>query len=175
MRKYQVIKTSSNFPKIFLFIIWLLMLLPSLAEAQLKPEKPPKPIAITVSLLQHLDFGKIIPSGFSGTVTVPPVGSPSTTGDVFLISSTTPGLFDVEALPGTLISIGFPSSVTLTSSGTGTLNLGGLTSDHSPSFIAISDHTFVYVGGTLDINSLAANPPGTYGGTMLVTFTQIHQ
>jgi len=143
--------------------------------AQKTPEKPPKPIKITVSTLQHLDFGKIVPTGISGTVTVPPVGAPSSTNDVYLFGFTSPGLFDVESLPGTLINIGFPASVGLTRSGSGTLNLRNMTSDHSPSFITSSDHTFVYFGGTLDVQSLAANPAGSYGGTILVTFTQVHQ
>jgi hypothetical protein len=144
--------------------------------AQKKPEKPPVPIKITVNTLQHLEFGKIIPTGTFGTVTIPPTGVPSTSGDVYLISLTTPGLFDVESLPGTLINIGFPSSVGLTRSGSGALTLRNLTSDKAPSFITASDHTFVYIGGTLEVRSiLTDNPAGVYGGTILVTFTQIHQ
>ena len=161
---------------IFLLLIACNLLILQGAMAQKKPEKPPVPIKITVSILQHLDFGKLIPTGTFGTVIVPPVGAPSTAGDVLLISLTTPGLFDVESLPGTLINIGFPSSVGLTRSGSGYLTLKTFTSDHSPSFISTSDHTFVYFGGTLEVRSiLADNPAGVYGGNILVTFTQIHQ
>lgn len=159
---------------IMLFSISCFLLAIPSSVAQKLPEKPPKPIKLVVSTLQHLDFGKIIPTGFAGYVTVPPSGVP-TTSNAFLISLTTPGLIDVESLPGTLIQIGFPANATLTSSGSNTLNLRNLTSDHSPSFISTVDHTLVYFGGTLDVNLIGVNPAGSYGGTLLVTFTQIHQ
>ncbi|MCE1199065.1 MAG: DUF4402 domain-containing protein [Marinilabiliales bacterium] len=159
--------------RVILAITWML-LFPVWVSAQKLPEKPPIPVKLTVSTLQHLDFGKIIPTGVAGSVKVPPSGIP-VIQNVFLISIPTPGLIDVECLPGSLINISFPSIVTLTRSGPGTLDLINLISDHSPSFITKSAHTFVYFGGTLQVNTLSANPGGSYGGSIPVTFTLIHQ
>ena len=150
------------------------------SQAQNKPEKPPKPIKLTVYTLQHLEFGRIIPMGSPGYVTVPPSGVP-TSNSVILLSSParTPAIIDVESLPGTRIQIGFPSSVTLTCSGVGTLNLRDLTCEPgglSHSFISdAGGNTRVYIGGTLDVNLISVNPAGSYGGTFTVTFTQIYQ
>jgi hypothetical protein len=154
----------------------LAILFPQIAQAQV-PEKPPKPIKITVSTLQHLDFGSIVATGTYGYVTIPPTGAPSTFGDVYLLGLTTAGLFEVESQPGTLITIAFPTSVNLIG-GTpaGTLVLKDLISDHSPSFISTSPSTFVYFGGKLEVRTIISdNPPGDYSGTIMVTFTQIHQ
>jgi hypothetical protein len=154
----------------------LTVLFPMVSRAQV-PEKPPKPIIITVSALQHLDFGKIVATGTYGYVTVPPIGAPSTFGDVYLLNLTTPGLIEVESQPGTLITIGFPVNVTmLGGTPAGSLNLTDFTSDHSPSFISTSTSTFVYFGGKLEVRTIVSdNPPGDYSGNILVTFTQIHQ
>ncbi len=172
-------RTGTAKIKSILFLLLCLVLtalFPQLSHAQV-PEKPPKPIIITVSTLQHLDFGRIVATGTYGYVTVPPIGAPSTFGDVYLLNLTTPGLIEVESQPGTLITIGFPLNVTMIG-GTpaGSLNLTDFTSDHSPSFISTSASTFVYFGGKLEVRTiLSDNPPGDYSGNILVTFTQIHQ
>jgi len=165
--------------KHYLFLLCcltIIVLVPQYAQAQV-PEKPPKPIKITVSMLQHLDFGRIVATGTYGFVTIPPTGAPSTFGDVYLLGLTTAGLFEVESQPGTLMTIGFPTSVNLIG-GTpaGSLVLKDFTSDHSPTFISTSTSTFVYFGGKLEVKTiLSDNPPGDYSGTILVTVTQIHQ
>lgn len=176
MRNQHTTMMTSKWLGIFVLFTCCNIFILQQVYGQKKPEKPPVPIKITVSTLQHLDFGKIIPIGTFGTVIVPPVGAPSASGDVYLISLTTPGLFDVESMPGTLINVGFPTSVGLTRSGTGSLTLKSFTTDHASTFITNSDHTFVYFGGTLEVRSIVTdNPAGSYGGTVLVTFTQIHQ
>lgn len=142
---------------------------------QVKPENPPKPIVVTVSTLQHLNFGTFIQSGNNGTVTVTPQQLRSATGSIILpnmSSIVTAALFDVEALPGTLITIvnGPDASLSGSNSGSITLKVGD-SSTGSP-FITRSDHTEVFIGGTLTVGPLAANPAGNYSGQFTVTFIQ---
>ncbi len=151
-------------------ICTFLISIPTLAQ-----EKPPKPIVVTVSTLQHLSFGKFIQTGTNGTVTVTPQGGRMASGSVILptmFSVISPALFEVEALPGTLITINNGPDVTLTSSEGGILILKvGEASTGSP-FIVNNDHTDVFIGGTLTVGPMAANPAGDYGGTFEVTFIQ---
>ena len=138
-------------------------------------EQPPKPIVVTVSTLQHLSFGTFIQSGASGTVTVDYTGSRTATGSVILpgmFSIVTPALFQVTALPGTLITIVNGTTATLTGSNGGSIILDlGQSSKGSP-FITTGSSTDVFIGGTLTVGSLAANPAGLYNGTFTVTFIQ---
>ncbi len=138
-------------------------------------EKPPKPISVTVSTLQHLNFGTIIPSGSSGgSVTVDNNGIRSSLGQIILPPVGTfcsPALFEVTALRGTLITI-VTSPATLTGSAGGTLSLTPGTPSTGTPFVARGTTTDVYIGGTLAIGSLIANPAGYYSGTFTVTFIQ---
>jgi hypothetical protein len=156
---------------LFLFFGILLFYFPVLGQ-----EKPPKPIIITVSTLQHLEFGTIIPSGPSGgTVTVDYNGARSSLGQIILPPTGTfcsPALFDVTALPGTLITIVNGPDTSLSGSNTGSVTLKvGPSSTGSP-FIATGTNTNVFIGGTLVVGSLSANPAGFYSGSFTVTFIQ---
>lgn len=138
-------------------------------------EKPPKPIAVTVSTLQHLNFGTIIPDGTSGgSVTVDYNGFRSSLGSIILPPIGTfcsPALFEVTALRGTLITISSPPS-TLSGSHGGTMTLTlGTPSTGSP-FVVRGTTTDVYIGGTLSVGPLSANHAGLYSGTFTVTFNQ---
>ncbi|MGE5393338.1 MAG: DUF4402 domain-containing protein, partial [Candidatus Saccharibacteria bacterium] len=60
----------------------------------------------------------------------------------------------------------------LTGSNGGTLTLKiGDSSTRSP-FITRSQYTDVFIGGTLIVGPLTANPAGAYSGTFQVTFIQ---
>lgn len=149
----------------------LVFILP--AEAQ---EKPPRPITVTVSTVQHLSFGSFIQSGTNGTVTVDYNQSRTATGSIILpnINSLfTPALFIVDAEPGTLITIVNGPAATLTGSAGGTLTLQvGPASTGNP-FITRSQTTDVFIGGTLTVGPIVgANPAGVYNGTFTVTFIQ---
>ncbi len=135
-------------------------------------EKPPKPITVKVRNYQPLAFGTFIQGGNYGTVLITPQGARSATGSIFLMSSTfSPALFDIESIPGTIITIRNGVNATLTG-GTGTLVLEiGDSFPQSP-FITTGEHTTVTIGGTLIVNSLSANPAGPYSGTFEVTFDQ---
>jgi hypothetical protein len=144
------------------------------AKAQ---EKPPRPITVRVSTARHLQFGSFIQTGNNGTVTVDYSSARSATGSIILpnISSSafpTSALFIVDAEPGTLITIFNGSDAILTGSNSGTLTLKiGDSSTGSP-FITQSQYTDVFIGGTLIVGPLSANPAGSYSGTFTVTFIQ---
>ena len=145
------------------------------AFAQRIPEKPPRPISVKVSTIQHLNFGTIVPNGDSGgTVTVDYNSVRSYIGQIILPPSGywSPALFEVTALPGTLISIVYGAVTTLGGSNSGSLTLTlGLPST-GDQFIARSTLTDVFIGGTLTIKSLSVNPAGFYSGTFTLTFNQ---
>jgi hypothetical protein len=154
------------------FILVCMFLFVLQSEAQ---EKPPRPITVTVSTAQHLRFGSFIQSGVNGTVTVTYDGFRTATGSIILpnmSSIVTPALFIVDAEPGTLITILNGPTATLTGSNGGTISLElGASSTRSP-FITRSQYTDVFIGGTLTVGSLQANPAGFYNGTFQVTFIQ---
>jgi len=141
-------------------------------------EKPPRPIAVVVSTAQHLNFGTIIPTSINGgSVTVDFDNSVSSIGDVLLLHSydCRPALFIVDAEPGVLINIVCEANPTLSNGGfTMQLNLGTPNIDlqSGSQFITTKKTTYVYIGGTLTVRSLASNPAGEYNGTFLVTFNQ---
>ncbi|MEI6679791.1 MAG: DUF4402 domain-containing protein [Mariniphaga sp.] len=153
-----------------LTICLVVLFLPVIAQ-----EKPPKPISVQVSTLQHLNFGTFIQTGSSGTVTVTYDGARSATGGVILPNTgafSSSALFEVTALPGTLITIMNGPNAILTGSNSGTLVLQpGESSTRSP-FIATTEITNVFIGGTLIVGSMSANPAGEYSGTFQVTFIQ---
>ena len=137
-------------------------------------ENPPKPILVTVSTLQHLDFGRFCYGDGSGTsVIIYPEGMRSSTGNIILLSSNfSAALYDVESIPGTIITIANGPDATLTGSNGGTLTLHiGDSYPHSP-FITTGKHTTVTIGGTLIVGVIGANPAGSYGGTFSVNFIQ---
>jgi len=141
-------------------------------------EQPPKPVTVNITAvenLQQLTFGRIIPSDLGGEVTIPAaqMSVPIYTG-VILLDVTYPALFEVHAIPGTLITIDIVTPTTLVSNGV-PLILENLVSSTGSPFITITDPTDVYIGGTLKVGSIDANPSGTYPGLIEVRFTQIQQ
>lgn len=144
------------------------------AQAQ---ERPPRPVTVRVSTAQHLQFGSFIQAGSYGTVTVDYTGARTASGSVILpnISASafpTAALFIVDAEPGTLITILNGPDAILTGSNGGTLTLKiGDSNTRSP-FITRSQYSDVFIGGTLIIGTLSANPAGSYSGTFQVTFIQ---
>lgn len=140
---------------------------------------PPRPVIITVNNSQPLAFGAFTPGAVGGTVTVTPDGGTrSSSGTVILLNMGliyTPAMFYVRANPGTVISLlsGPPSTISGSNGGTLTLQTDG-TWPASPFVISVpwQQQTTVLVGGTLTVGTIAANPPGSYSGTIDVTFVQ---
>ena len=140
--------------------------------------QPPRPISVSVNPAQPLSFGAFFHGPLGGTVIVLPNGTRSVTGDVgqaslgFVYS---PALFEVEGLPGTVVSILNGPDVTLHGSNGGTMNLHiGSSSPSSPFIIATTppSRTLVNIGGTLTVGGPSANPPGAYSGTFNITFME---
>ncbi|NEW82364.1 MAG: DUF4402 domain-containing protein [Mariniphaga sp.] len=144
-------------------------------------EKPPRPIEVkikSVNTLQGLNFGIIAPSSSDGFVTIPPsFPGPRAWSNVVLLAGGTysPALFEVLAIPGTLITIELPTSVFLSNSPTGSLEITELVSSTGSPFITTGDITSVYIGGKLNVKTISFQPPGNYGGSIVVKFTQIQQ
>lgn len=146
--------------------------------AALGPENPPRPVVIYVNPAQGLQFGAFYQGALGGTVIVYPNGSRSTTGSVIQTNqgiSFSPAIFEVDAEPGTLVTIVNGPDVTLTGSNGGTINLQIGNSDPASPFIATQTspgRTQIRIGGTLTLTSPLANPPGNYSGSFSVTFIQ---
>ncbi|BBE16253.1 hypothetical protein AQPE_0390 [Aquipluma nitroreducens] len=127
-----------------------------------------------VSTYQNLNFGTFCYGSGSGTtVTIDPFGARSSTGDIILIgSSFSAALYDVEAIPGTIVNIVNGPDAILTGSNGGTMTLHIGNSNPQSPFVTTGAHTAVNIGGTLQVGSSVANPSGIYGGTFSVTFIQ---
>lgn len=137
-------------------------------------EQPPKPIQVTVSIMQNLSFGSFCAgNGIGTTVVITPENIRDKTGNIVLLGSVfSPALYDVEAIPGTIINIVNSPNVILNGPSLGTLTLQiGDSYPRSP-FIASGEHTWVTIGGTLIIGSSLTTPAGAYSGEFTVIFMQ---
>lgn len=166
----------TGFLKRLLMPLCVLVFMITLYGSAKAQEQPPKPIKVEVRTSQHLSFGTFIQAGNYGTVTVSPNGVRSATGDIILpmmSSVITPALFDVKAIPGTIITIQpIPDASLTTSNGVTPLTLHFDSFSYQSPFITTGINTEVRIGGTLIVNSLLANPAGDYSGTFEVTFIQ---
>lgn len=139
---------------------------------------PPKPVAVYVSPSQGLNFGAFFQGVTGGSVIIYPDGSRSVTGDITQANLGIPfsaAIFEIEANPGTLISILNGPDVTLSGSNGGSMTLHIGSSDIGSPFItrAMSpSRTQIKIGGTLTVGNSLANPSGNYSGTFSITFMQ---
>lgn len=143
-------------------------------------ELPPRPISVTVSEAQSLNFGAFCTPSSGGSVVLYPDGTRSAAGDIVLISlgySFSPAMFDIVANEGTIISIlsgvGTESTIQSMSGETMTLQVGD--SEPASPFIITENPpavSQVTVGATLIVGNNIDNPPGEYSGTFTVTFVQ---
>jgi hypothetical protein len=142
------------------------------------PESPPRPITATASIPQNLSFGAFYHGNTGGSVIIFPNGSRSSTGDVVLLTMGyffSPGLYEVVANPGTIISILNGPDAILTGSNGGLLRLK-IGDSYPPSPFVMStmppNATQLMIGGTLIVENPLSNPPGNYSGTFDITFVQ---
>lgn len=137
---------------------------------------PGDPGAIYVYMYQHLKFGAFVQGASGGTVTVSNSGSRSATGTVVLMNqggSFFQTIIDVEAVPGSLISITNGPNAILNGSNGGTMELEiGDSDPPSPFNVSIPPpgRTAVNIGGTLTVGNSGTSPPGTYTGVFYITF-----
>jgi hypothetical protein len=155
----------------------LLLIAITMITASLSAQEwPPIPIEVTPTG-QELSFGSFTMGAIGGTVTVPPAGIRSSTGDVILLtfSSYSSAGFEILSNPGTLISILNGPDVVLPGSNGGSLLLTiGATDPVSPFVTNVIPPvtTELLIGGTLTVGNIVANPAGSYSGTFQVTFIQ---
>jgi hypothetical protein len=152
-----------------IFICTILLGIPANAQ-----EDPPKPIVVTVSTIQFLNFGSFCAGdGFGTSVIIFPSGIRTYSGNIILLSSSfSAALYDVESIPGTIVTISNGPDAILTGSNGGTLTLEIGDSYPISPFITTGVHTAVTIGGTLIVGPPGDNPSGAYGGTFSVTFIQ---
>ena len=156
-------------------VAMILLLFSCTLKAQ---EAPPRPIGIYVNPAQGLVFGAFFQGVTGGSVIIYPDGSRSVTGDIIQANlgiPFSPAIFEVDANPGTIISILNGPDATLTGSKGGTLRLhigNASTGSQFVSTILPPARTQVRIGGTLTAGNALANPAGVYSGTFSVTFIQ---
>jgi hypothetical protein len=162
--------------KLVIAIVTILLMSASFeASAQVNP---PHPISVYVNPAQGLNFGAFFQGVIGGSVIIYPTGSRSVTGDIVQASlgfSFSPAIFDIEANPGTVISIMNGPDVQLSGSNGGLLTLHIGPSDLGTPFITTAvppSTTTVRIGGTLTVGSPISNPAGSYSGYFSVTFNQ---
>lgn len=147
------------------------------ADAQ-TPPAPPRPINVYISPTQGLIFGAFFQGVTGGTIILYPDGSRSATGDLVLAGlgvPFSPAIFEIDANPGTVVTILNGPDVTLNGSNGGTIRLHiGSSSPSSPLITTAVPPamTQVRIGGTLTVGPPLANPSGSYSGTFTVTFIQ---
>ena len=153
----------------------LLLLNSFSAKAQ---EMPPRPIAVYFNPAQGLVFGAFFQGSSGGTVTVASDGSRSVTGDIIqatLGAPFSPALFEIDADPGTIVSILNGPDAVLSGNNGGILTLHIGSSNTGSSFITTAappGRTEVRIGGTLTVGNAISNPSGDYSGTFSITFIQ---
>ena len=167
-------KSTEDRSLIFLFceiLMFLMIRLPLFSQ-------PYPPFPLQVFTISDINFGAFTQGISGGTVIISPDGSRTTTGDIQQLGFGIPfypAIFDIEVIPGTIISMIFGPDAVLTGSngGTLTMHVGG-SDPHSPFITTINlpGKTEVRVGGTLIIGNPNANPPGAYSGIFSVTFNQ---
>lgn len=126
--------------------------------------------------MQGLSFGNFYPSASGGSVTVDFNGFRTSSGVALAGGSVFPAIFEVTLIPGRLVNITLPpGNIKLTGTNGGEMWLTVGPTDKGNSFITSGGHPFrnpVYIGGTLQVGNILANPPGTYNGEFFVTFNQ---
>jgi hypothetical protein len=159
-------------------LLYMTMVLLSCSSAVNAQPPPPRPITIYANPAQGMIFGAFFQGASGGTVILYPDGSRVATGSLVLANlgyPFSPALFEVDANPGTVVTIMNGPDVTLTGSNGGSIGLhigAASTGTHFTTTVAPPGRTQVWIGGTLTVGNPLANPSGNYSGTFSVTFIQ---
>ena len=139
---------------------------------------PGDPGALSVFTIQNLSFGAFSHGITGGTISIAADGNRSSTGDVIALNLGIQyynAIFEIESPAGTIISILNGPDATLTGSNGGSMSLHiGSPNPASPfnNTIGPPGRTQITVGGTLTVGGAATAPPGSYTGTIYITFNQ---
>ncbi len=137
----------------------------------------------TVNVTQMLNFGALtIEAGSSGgTATVDYNGDRTKSGSVILLSmgpTAQQAIYEFKLCPGRMVTLTYPSTVTITGNNGGSLLLHLGNTSLGPSGTVFysnqgcDDIQHISQGGTIDVGSMSSNPAGTYTGSFAVTFVQ---
>lgn len=131
----------------------------------------------SVVTLQDISFGAFFQGSSGGSVTIYPDGARLVSGDIIVANisgfSYSPAIFEVEADPGTLISILKGSDTSMSGSNGGSIGLQVGDSDTSfPIIVPSSGRIQVSMGGILTVGNSQDNPSGDYTGSLNITFIQ---
>ncbi|AMR30108.1 hypothetical protein A0256_01085 [Mucilaginibacter sp. PAMC 26640] len=160
------------------FILLGVLIMMSLSSLSQTPENPPRPLTLFVNPALSLNFGSFYQGASGGTITIYPNGLRSSTGSVVLTNmgfSFSPAVFEVDAEPGTIVTLSNGPDVSLTGSNGGFMILHIGSSDPSSPIVTrvkSPDRTEIRIGGVLTVANPLANPPGNYSGTFSVIFIQ---
>lgn len=137
---------------------------------------PGDPGGLYVYTVQNLAFGAFYHGNTGGTIVIANDGSRTATGDIVTLNmgvSYFNAIFEIEAPPGTIVSILNGPNATLSGSNGGSMTMSiGNSSPLAPFTTSVSppSRTPINIGATLTIGNSAAAPPGSYNGTFYVTF-----
>jgi hypothetical protein len=162
----------------FLILLFINTSLYTYAQAPPAPTstQPNDPGGLYVYTTQNLAFGAFYHGNTGGTIVIGNDGTRTVTGDVVGLNMGMTyynATFDIEAPPGTIISISNGPDVTLTGSSGGSVILKiGSSYPAAPFTTTLSPpaRTQVSIGGTLTIGNNASTPAGNYSGTFYITF-----
>jgi hypothetical protein len=128
-----------------------------------------------VNTIQDLSFGAFSQGSGGGTIVVSNKGIRSATGTVVpmnLGAAYYQAIFEVVAPHGTIISILNGPDTKLLGSNGGSMALHlGITDPQAPFNVSSqTGKTEIHIGATLTVDSIQANPPGSYSGSIFLTF-----
>jgi hypothetical protein len=122
--------------------------------------------ALSAQQAAPLRFGRVLPSGAPGVVTVMPGGAVSCSAAMRCVGGAEPARFTVSGGSGGVVLITIASEARLAGPGTASMTLRPIA---SASQIALADGTAtLQVGGSLDVG--ADQAPGAYSGQFDIAF-----
>lgn len=134
--------------------------------------------SITATNDQGLGFGDFTQTADpGGTITISNTGVRSATGNVVLLGSTYfYAIFSITTDSATPVTVTIDQpTATLSGSNGGTMSLQiGIADPQSPSVSQMAPAE-VHIGGTITLGTRLENPPGSYSGNVLITFTVNNQ
>ncbi|MEI6899451.1 MAG: DUF4402 domain-containing protein [Bacteroidota bacterium] len=138
-------------------------------------EMPPRPL--TVSMVQDMSFGAFFPGDSGGEIILTPFGLRVSSGSVVLVNLGYPyfeAIFEVDAIPGTVVSLLFTTTVINGNNGGSMLLQTGGSEPASPLVTTAvpPGKTQIHIGGKLTVGNPLANPVGLYSGVFPIIFIQ---
>lgn len=131
---------------------------------------------ISVYTIQNMSFGAFATGNSGGTVVISSAGVRSVTGSVVPLNfglQYGQAIFEIEAPAGTIISILNGPDAMLTGSNGGTMSLRTGNTDPASPFNTTAippARTLLNMGASLTVGNATVTPPGSYTGTINITF-----